>query len=398
MSSFLKAICLLSIPPVLAGCASLPQDAGIQDVQSWTLHRTGQTVQWRGRTINDDGARSALNNLLAHPLTVHSAVQIALLNNPSLQAVLEDLAISQADLIQAGLLHNPVFAAGFRIPNRSPHGTDTEFSVEQDFLDLMIIPLRRKVAAAEFEHSKLIVADRVVQLAADVKVAVFTLQAREQLLDRLRFIADANQAAAELAQRQFDAGTINELALANQQVTAAQARLDVSMADQRVNADRERLNRLLGLGSSQTGWHIDSQLPQLPAVEVEIADLEMRAIRQRLDLQAARIELASLAEAVSITRGFRYFANVQFGIDTERTPDGQRVTGPTLSLQVPIFDQGQSRVSRARHSSARHKIGMLHWLLMRHRRWRRRRIVCSRFEQWFRPQTRCCISAGISLI
>ena len=87
--------------------------------------------------------------------------------------------------MQAGLLHNPVFAASFRVPDRPPNGTDTELSVEQDFLDLLVIPLRRKVAAAELEHAKLYVADHVVQLAADVKMAVSTIQARRTLLDRL---------------------------------------------------------------------------------------------------------------------------------------------------------------------------------------------------------------------
>ena len=167
--------------------------------------------------------QAAVDKLLARPLTVDSAVQIALLNNRSLQAVFEDLAISQADLVQAGLLHNPVFAASFRLPDRPPNGTDTELSVEQDFLDLMVMPLRRKVAAAEFEHAQLNVADHVVQLADDVKVAVYTIQARLQLVDRLREIADANQTAAGLARWQFDAGTINELGLVNQEATAAQA-------------------------------------------------------------------------------------------------------------------------------------------------------------------------------
>ncbi len=338
---------LLSFIPALCGCFSPHPDTGFESVQRMTTLRIGQTLEWRGRTIGDDRAKAAVNALLARPITVDAAVEIALLNNRSLQAVLEDLAISQADLVQAGLLHNPVFFASFRLPDQAPHGTDTELSVEQDFLDLLILPLRRKVAAADFEHAKLMVADHVVQLAADVKIAAYTMQAREQLLDRLRIISESNQTAAELSQRQFDAGTIDELGLANQQMLAAQSRLDVATAGQQLDADREQLNRLMGLDLAQTGWTLVPGLPQLPPREMETAQLEQRALHERLDLQAARVELASLEQAVSVTRGFRYFAAVQFGVDTERTPDGQRVTGPTLSLQIPIFDQGQERVSRA---------------------------------------------------
>jgi cobalt-zinc-cadmium efflux system outer membrane protein len=347
VSVCVRSLLLLCCLATLCGCASERPEDGFEDAQRMTRRAIGQTFEWRGHTIKDAEAQAAVDKLLARPLTVDLAVQIALLNNRSLQAVFEDLAISQADLVQAGLLHNPVFAASFRLPDRAPNGTDTELSVEQDFLDLLILPLRKKVAAAEFEHAKLSVADRVVQLAGDVKIAEFTMQARQQLLERLLVIFESNQTAAELSQRQYDAGTINELGLANQQMLAAQSRLDVSMAEQQLDEDRERLNRLMGLDSAQTGWTLAPGLPPLPPRELQTTQLEQRALRQRLDLQAARIELASLRQAVSVTRGFRYFADVQFGVDTERTPDGQRVTGPTLSLQIPIFDQGQSRVSRA---------------------------------------------------
>jgi len=43
-------------------------------------------------------------------------VQIALLNNKDLQATYEDLSIAQADLVQAGLLQNPVFGASLALP------------------------------------------------------------------------------------------------------------------------------------------------------------------------------------------------------------------------------------------------------------------------------------------
>jgi cobalt-zinc-cadmium efflux system outer membrane protein len=33
-------------------------------------------------------------------------------------------------------------------------------------------------------------------------------------------------------------------------------------------------------------------------------------------------------------------------VDTERTPDGQRLTGPTLALEIPIFDQGQPAIAK----------------------------------------------------
>jgi hypothetical protein len=45
---------------------------------------------------------------LRKPLTVETAVQIALLNNRSLQATFEDIGLPAADLIEAAAIPNPM--------------------------------------------------------------------------------------------------------------------------------------------------------------------------------------------------------------------------------------------------------------------------------------------------
>jgi cobalt-zinc-cadmium efflux system outer membrane protein len=57
-----------------------------------------------------------LRDLLSRELTVETAVQVALLNNKTLQATYEDLSVAQADLVQAGLLQNPVFRRHVAFP------------------------------------------------------------------------------------------------------------------------------------------------------------------------------------------------------------------------------------------------------------------------------------------
>ena len=332
----------------LAGCAAVPREAGFGRVQATVGDRTGHLVQWRGNTADDAAVDAAVRALLAHELTADQAVQVALLNNRHLQATFEDLGVAQADLVQAGLLKNPVFAASWRFPDRSPGGTNAEYSVTQDFLDLLILPLRKKVAAQQFEGTKLSVAHEVLQLAAEVKTAYYTLQAREQLLDRLRLIADLNQTGAELAQRQHEAGTLNELGWVSQRAIYDQSKIDVAQTETQLAADRERLNRLLGLWGAQTTWKVAARLPEIPQQEPPVEHLESVAIRQRLDLAATRAQLITLGQALAVTEGYRYFASADVGVDTERETDGQRVTGPTLSLQVPIFDQGQAQIAKVK--------------------------------------------------
>src|SRR5439155_2740135 len=113
-------------------------------------------------------------------LTADAAVQFALVNNPALQATLEEIGISQAELAQATRLKNPQFAASWRFPDHPPLAANTEYSIAQDFLDLIILPLRKKVAAQQLEQTKARVAHEVLKLVAEVKGAVYTLQGREQ--------------------------------------------------------------------------------------------------------------------------------------------------------------------------------------------------------------------------
>ena len=85
-----------------------------------------------------------------------------------------------------------------------------------------------------------------LKLAAEVKTAFYTAQARQQLLDRLRTISETNETAAEFTKRLHDAGNVSDLELANQQGSYEQTRLEVTQTELKVRSDRERLNRLLG--------------------------------------------------------------------------------------------------------------------------------------------------------
>src|SRR4051812_27534990 len=120
---------LFVIPATLiTGCASSPPNAGFADVAKGVSDRTGQRVVWNQSSEDDSRATTAVNELLAQPLTPERATQIALLNNPTLQAAYEDLGVAQADLVQAGLLKNPVFDADAKFLE-SAGGTIIEISV-----------------------------------------------------------------------------------------------------------------------------------------------------------------------------------------------------------------------------------------------------------------------------
>ena len=94
---------------LVTGCATFDQRAGFSDVSATVEARSGKRVVWNLGTELDAQVAQEVRELLHDTLTVDGAIQVALLNNRDLQALYADLGVAQADLVQAGLLKNPVF-------------------------------------------------------------------------------------------------------------------------------------------------------------------------------------------------------------------------------------------------------------------------------------------------
>src|SRR5215467_5498838 len=227
MRSLTGAVLVLA---AAAGCASTSAAPAFHDVAGVVERRTGHRVRWDQDTPEDAQVERAIHEMLARELGVDDAVEIALLRNQSLQATYEELGIAQADLVQAGLLKNPVFGVA-GVP--SEHDTlDPAIigSVSMDFLDVFTLPARKKIAAAELEATKMRVADAVLELAARVRSAYFAVQGAQQVVAMRRTIVAASGASAELARRQREAGNINELDLVSQEALNQQVLLELARA------------------------------------------------------------------------------------------------------------------------------------------------------------------------
>src|SRR5687768_11607897 len=180
MNGFIKpVVAAFASAGLLVGCTSVPKEAGFGSVRTAVQQRSGQRVQWNRLSADDKSVATAVSDLLAQGLTEERAVQVALLNNPNLQATYEDLGVAQAEVVQAGLLRNPVFDGEVKFLEGG-EGTIIEIAVVQDFLDVFFIPLRKKVAANAFEAAKLRVTGAVLDLVGDVRSAFYTHTAAEQ--------------------------------------------------------------------------------------------------------------------------------------------------------------------------------------------------------------------------
>ncbi|HEX2573929.1 MAG TPA: TolC family protein [Polyangia bacterium] len=333
---------------LLAGCR-VPREAGFPDVRRLLADRGLGRVHWRQGTPEDAAADRLVQELLGRPLTAAAAVEVALLNNPRLQATYERLGVAQADVVQAGLVRNPSLSGVIDFSRGVPPANVPvvwEFGLVQEFLDIFLLPLRKKFARAEFERVKLEVSDAVLETAAEVRTAFYTLQATLQIAELRSTVLAAAEASAELAARQHEAGNMSELDLSNEQALYAQAKVDAARAQAETVLARERLIRLLGVFGRDIDFPVAGRLPEIPRDEAPLERLETYAIQHRFDLAAERQQLAIVERALKVTRVSRVFPSIELGGDVHTEAEGYRLLGPTFRFELPIFDQGQARVAR----------------------------------------------------
>jgi cobalt-zinc-cadmium efflux system outer membrane protein len=329
---------------LLGACAAVQPREQLQALDEQVGTRLDQKVRWNQGRAEDQQAQAMVRKLLEDELSVDEAVQIALINNRGLQATYERLGLAQADLVQAGLLENPQLSAQYLFGD---DGDLFEIAVIQNFLDVFTLSARRKIGAAGARKATLEVAREVTHTAAQVRQAWFSVVADTQALELFQQVTLASEAGADLAARQYAAGTLSRRDQASQQAFYAQAIVEAARAEAQLAADREKVNRLLGLYGDLTQWKIPGRLPELPPQVPGMENVESAAISQRLDLAAANAEVEMLARAAGLTRSTRWLSALGIGVAYKREPDGEKLLGPEVELTLPLFDQGQARVARA---------------------------------------------------
>ena len=218
--------CFLLLPIValvLGGCVT-QSGTSLSNVQREVASRGGMDVAWPQTDADKCAVDQSVAALLKADLTPESAAAIAVLNSRKLRATFEELGISQAELIAAARLPNPSLSASVRWPNERPRPPNVEFNLGIDLLTALLLPLRKNLAGEQLVQAEHRVAHEALSLAAEAKSAAYTVQARQEFRTRLAAILDVNDAAGDLAQRQFDAGNINRLELLHQQSTAQDVR------------------------------------------------------------------------------------------------------------------------------------------------------------------------------
>jgi outer membrane protein TolC len=328
---------------LVSACGSISPDRGFASVSALATERLG----FDARTVRTDEDAEALAKMiddkLRQPLRVGDAVQIALLNNRALQSTYWSAGIAEADLVQAGRLQNPSFS--FQ-RTRQGGDIDIERSLTMSLVGALTAPLARRIEARRFEQTRLMVANQMLAHAAETQRAYFEAVTALQAMTYARRVSDAADASAELSDRMARAGNASQLDLARERAFRAEATAGVGRAHKRVIAAREKLTRLMGLWGGAAAYQLPDRLPDLPAEPAELEDIERIALRDRLDVQAARIEAAQTAASLGLTKTTRFINVLDLGY-VRNTSGGVSAPGYAITLELPLFDWGSARVAKS---------------------------------------------------
>jgi uncharacterized membrane protein len=332
---------------LLGGCASLSGDGGFGAAAGVSEQRTGLSASVAGRLPrNEDDARAlaaVIDKKLEQPLAADDAVHIALLNNRGLQASYWSLGVAEADLVQAGRLQNPV------LDFKRSHGGG-EVSIERtltfNLLGLITAPMASRIEGRRFEQTKLLVSNEALKVAADTRRAWVDAVAATQIADYAKQVEASAQASAELAERMRKAGNWSSMDMAREQAYHAQTVADVVHAQKAAVSAREKLTRLMGLSGAQIAYRLPDRLPDLPDAPRELADIEQVAVSERLDIQAARLDAEHTASTLGLSKTTRFINVLDLGA-VHNSEGGTNTRGYELSLEIPLFDWGSTRVARA---------------------------------------------------
>jgi outer membrane protein TolC len=332
----------------LGGCASFSPDGGISTVNGTAVPEAGQAAV---KIDSDEAATEAAARtrlLLKTALSADVAAQLALINNKGLQAAYNDLGLAEAVMVKASLPPNPTFSLS---QINTPVELDIERRIVADILALATLPARAEIAAGHFREAQLRAAVQTLRVAAGTRRAYYRAVAAVQAVASLTQAASAAEAATKLAAQLGATGAMTKIDRVREDTFSAEVNIQLAAARQRMARQRERLARITGLSSNE--FILPQALPPLPKRPRNLLSVVTDALRRRVDLQIARIEMEAVAKSYSLANATRFINLLEVsGISRTQSENGLSGTGGGIEVdfQIPIFDFGEVRVREARET------------------------------------------------
>jgi len=283
------------------------------------------------------------------------AAAIALYSNPALRAIRDRRGLAAAQVIQAGILPNPVvsYARDF-VTGGNTAGTVTGYNLTAAWEFTGLIPYlpRQTAARKSFQSVDLDVAWQEWQIAVNARAAVYRLMGLDAQVAQAREATEGLQQSSDAMQKAVDAHEKTVLDLAAVESASQDSRATMLALEQEFEKQRLGLNKILGVEPEtkvalRTGLTLPTRLA--PPSQRELSDnvesrrLDLLGLRQGLESQDATVRAAILAQFPKMSVAFVKAS------DTTNV----HTTGFNVAVDVPIFDRNQGNIAAERATRQR---------------------------------------------
>jgi outer membrane protein TolC len=283
------------------------------------------------------------------------AAAIALYSNPALRAIRDRRGLAAAQLIQAGILPNPVvsYARDF-VTGGNTVGTVTAYNFTAAWEFTALIPFLPKQTAARknFHSVDLDVAWQEWQIAVNARTAVYRVLALDAQVVRAREATEGLEESRDAVRKAAEAHEKTVLDLAAVESASQDFRATMLALEQEFEKQRLGLNRILGVEPEKNvalreGLSLPTRVspPDEHALldGVESRRLDLLGLRQGYESQDATVRAAILAQFPRMSAGFSKAS------DTTNV----HTTGFTVAVDVPLFDRNQGVLATERATRQR---------------------------------------------
>ena len=315
---------------------------------------TGATPD-RGRVGADLGRRVGIETQLAAPpegawtppagavtadgLDIDEAVAIALWSNPDFHASLTALGLARADVVEAGLLRNPIFSLLF------PWGPkQLEFTLTWPIDALWQRPKRVADATLNAEAIAAHLVAGGLTLVADVRLAFLdAVLAERQAAFGAEQSTLASQAAT-MAEGRLRAGDVS--ALEASLVRADALRFEAVRVKRQGARDQAmvRLRALLGVPSGTAAFTLVDPMETADVCATGAA-LLASALAARPEVRAAELQVEAAGARVGLERA--RILTLTASLDANAKGSQGFEMGPGVAIELPVLSQNQGRRARA---------------------------------------------------
>ncbi|OAK65941.1 cobalt-zinc-cadmium resistance protein [Variovorax paradoxus] len=328
------AVLAMAVPPAYSQqvTPSVPASAGSSSASPQASSRAAT------RTLEPAG-----------PLTLRSAVAMALRANPGLAAASREQDATEAAIVQAGAWPNPTLDAQLEDLRRDNRTTTLQLSQPIELGGKRAARVTAAERARDQAASAL--AGRRAEIRAATVTAFFDVLTAQE---RLRLAQDSvglAQTATRAATNRVAAGKVSPLEETRARVAEAGARVELLQAEGTLRSARQQLAALWG-NPDPRFTQVEGAVDRLPAMATS-QDLGMRIAAAPVVVQA-RLEVER-RKALSDLEQAKRIPDVTVSLGAKRVPASDGEAGGSrrnqvvvgLSVPLPIFDTNRGNVAEA---------------------------------------------------